>query len=283
MGNRCRSGKGQQTWELEDLLNATNSQFPDVLMIPQIHLETLGNALKGKFLHDLGELRLAEERSFIDYAELDANYSGWRSWCSVRQKVVALPFSVNATFLCANEERLAPYCEAYWKQKEQTPENPFFVPSSWQCLLEVIRSSTLLKNQAPSPFRIVGEGRGLYYEWLNVVTSLGGFDLEQVEGRLIQRMGFERPETIEATKIFVELARLSSKRSPKAISMSDQIKKFGERLLPLYVGWTDSFRFTWDESLPTGTTIVGQKELGEKMTVRLARSPRDMHSRDHPW
>ena len=149
-----KAAKGNKTEELGQLLNATDSQFPDVLMIPQIHLETLGEALNGKFLHDLGELRLAEEQSLIDYAELDANYSGWRRWCSVRQRVVALPFSVNATFLCANEERLAPYCKAYWKQRGQTPANPFFIPSSWQCL------SALLKKQTPSPFRIVGEGRG---------------------------------------------------------------------------------------------------------------------------
>ena len=90
-------------------------------------------------------------------------------------------------------------------------------------------------------------------------------------------MGFERPETIEATKIFVELARLSSKQSPKVTSMFDQITSFGERLLPLYVGWTDSFRFIWEDFLPKGTTIVGQKEPGEKMTIHLAPSPRDMH------
>jgi hypothetical protein len=271
------AAKDDKTKELEHLLNGTDSEFPDVLMIPQIHLEALGEALEGKFLHDLGALRLAEEEGLIDYAELDSNYSGWRRWCSVGQRVVALPFSINATLLCANEERFVPFCEAYWKQRGQTPKSPFFVPSSWQCLLEVIRSSALLKKQTSAPFRIVGEKRGLYYEWLNVVTSLGGFDLEQVEGRVIQRMGFERRETIEATKLFIKLARLSSKQSPKATSMFKQIESFGERLLPLYVGWTDSFRFAWGESLPTRTTIIGQKEPGEKMTIHLAPSPRDMH------
>jgi hypothetical protein len=129
------------------------------------------------------------------------------------------------------------------------------------------------------PFRIVGNGRGLYYEWLNLVTALGGFDIIQVEGRLIQEVGLDSPATIEATELFVKLARLCPD-GERGSSMGHQIFDFAEERLPLYVGWTDSFRFNWNNDFPVGVSVVPVGKAQSKVkTICLGRCPRDMRFR----
>lgn len=262
--------------ESEDDKRRVFADLPDIVVVPQVYLQTLSEKLGGSLFYDLSELR-SSQTTTIDYALLDDNYPNWRRWCSVGQKIMGLPFSVNAMLLCANEEELTPVCEAYWREHRQEPLSDFFVPSNWPALVDLIRSWHRTKDGVRRPFRIVGEGRGLYYEWLNLVLALGGFDILQTEGRLIQEIGLDNPQTIEATKLFVNLARLCPE-AQWAKSMGDQITNFAQGKLPLYVGWTDSFRFDWNNGVPTNASVVplNGKRPSKVKNIRLARCPRDM-------
>jgi len=252
------------------------SDLPDIVVIPQVYLQTLSDKLAGSLFYDLSELR-SSQKNVIDYSLLDDHYPNWRRWCSVGQRIMALPFSVNAMLLCANEEMLAPVCHAYWLERGQEPPNDFFVPSNWPAVVDLVRSWHPTKDSVRHPFRIVGKGRGLYYDWLNVVHALGGFDIVQAEGRLIQEIGLDKPETIEATKLFVTLARLCPEEQ-WADSMGAQIRDFAQGRLPLYVGWTDSFRFEWENGIPTRASVVSlnHKRQSKVKHIRLGRCPRDM-------
>ena len=59
--------------------------------------------------------------------------------------------------------------------------------------------------------------------------------------------------------------------------MGDQICAFAEGLLPLYVGWTDSFRFEWGKDDLIDTSVVPLNKRQSKVkTIGLGRCPRDM-------
>lgn len=265
----------------EELLRSLLPDLPDILVIPQILLHTISKGFTLPVLYDLSDR--TSNRNLIDYGELDRNYPNWRRWCSVDQKVMALPFSANAMLMCANEDALAPICRAYWKERGQKREmdlRDFFIPSSWPSVMDLVRSWKRVKHKSSVyPFRVVGARRGLYYDWLNVVTSLGGFDLMEAEGRVIQGVALDKPETIEATELFVQLSQLWQ----PGPSMGDQIRCFAGGQLALYVGWTDSFRFTWEGDVPCETSVVSLSDASTRVkAIRLGRCPRDMRYRRTP-
>jgi ABC-type glycerol-3-phosphate transport system substrate-binding protein len=278
--NSAESGPWERFREIKSEADMAKflQDLPDILIVPQILLQALTEKFKRPLLHDLSEQRNLKQNP-IDYALLDDNYPNWRRWCSVGTKIMALPFSVNAMLFCANEERLAPACRAYWRERGQVPPKDFFLPSSWTAVIDLIRGWKPSSRNALRPFRIVGERRGLYYEWLNLVAALGGFDIIQVEGRLIQEVRLDSAATIEATKLFIELARLCPQEEWGS-SMTNQILDFAKGTLPLYVGWTDSFRFDWEEGNPIGPIGISVVPLSgvqaTDKTICLGRCPRDM-------
>jgi ABC-type glycerol-3-phosphate transport system substrate-binding protein len=263
-----------------------NSIAPDVLLIPQIHLQKLSDA---KALHSVADIRSAlrdkDIRAF-DFEFMDTFYPHWRRWCSVEQGIMALPFSVNATLVCADEQKLKDVCSAYWKSRGQTLQgalSTFFIPSNWPTLIEMLTAWKTDGHNVDNVFRIVGKGRGLYYEWLNLVASLGGFDLYESEGRLLQGVALAEASTVEGTKLFLHLAHLSGKEK-QSERMEDQIKSFAARELALYVAWTDSFRFNWKDGTPDRISIVSLDPVQtgsprQTNQIRLGRCPRDMRYR----
>lgn len=264
--------------------------FPDVIVVPQIHLQTLSNKLGGNILYDVNKLRLINKNDgqrSLNFEFLDTYYPHWRRWCSVGQSIAALPFSVNAMLLCANEDALYPICKAYWQERSKKPPGIFFLPSSWPGLMALLEAGQRTGIDLSSVFRIVGSDRGLYYEWLNMVASFGSFDVIQAEGRLLQDVLLNSPQTVEATKQFVRLASLSGRNS----TMDMQIKEFADDKLALYMGWTDSFRFRRNEdSSLAGVSVTSLTQFNVRsegsdfarkdQNIRLGRSPRDMrHAR----
>jgi ABC-type glycerol-3-phosphate transport system substrate-binding protein len=269
------------TWERlfnakdKDINDDLLSTLPDVLVVPQSYLKSLSERCSGNLLREISDSTLSQGTSeALDFVFLDTNYPNWRRWCTVKQRVMALPFSVSAMLLCANKRILTRGCTAFWTSREQTPPEPFFLPSSWGALVELIKAWP--QDDRNYPFRIVGKRRGLYYEWLNVVASLGGFDLIQPEGRYTQDVTIA--DTTEATKLFVELVRSCDDHSRKdpADTMEAQIETFAKGRLALYVGWTDSLQFDWDNGQVNRATIGSPN--GDRHEVRLGYCPRDMRS-----
>jgi ABC-type glycerol-3-phosphate transport system substrate-binding protein len=259
-------------------------EMPDVIVIPQTRLQALATKSDKAPIYDLNGLRdRVGEKSLraLDFEFLDSYYPNWRRWCTSSQSLAGLPFSVNAMLLCANAEKLDPICSLYWNERHQHPANTFFLPSNWHTLIDLLR----LGIEAGYPneiFRIVRDGPGLYYDWLNLTASLGGFDLIQSEGRLLQEIALDSPETVEATQLFVELARMSGE-SP---TMEDQIVAFARGRIAMYVGWTDSFRFDLTKGASSGVYVTPLRETkkaresDQYQDIRLGYCPRDMrHSR----
>jgi ABC-type glycerol-3-phosphate transport system substrate-binding protein len=138
-----------------------------------------------------------------------------------------------------------------------------------------------------SVFRFVRRHRGLYYDWLNFVSSMGGFDLVQTEGRLTEDVIIDESPTIEATRRFVELARISGQSQ----TMDEQIKAMSGNEVGSYVGWTDSFRFKRSDGVLSGVSLTPLKDDSRSASarkpqarpapsgvqdIRLGHSPRDM-------
>ncbi len=145
-------------------------------------------------------------------------------------------------------------------------------------MLELIEENKRYKIAPSDIFSVVREGPGLYYEWLNFVISLGGYDVLLSDGHL-DGVGFVRPETKNATRRFVDLAR----QTRYSKTMDDQIVRFAKRRCALYMGWTDSFRFersSEDGSLtevrPTRLAGKSPSSRAHLPLVRLAAGPRDM-------
>lgn len=236
-------------WERLAKNEAPDTPLPDVLLFPQIHLGPLSRGAGGPKLLDLTAERLAaagdepqRRPRIFRYSFLDGYYPGWRQWCSLDARVMSLPFSINTMLLCANEDRLREVCLPYWKARRQARDSPF-MPSSWPALIELLRQFNLLASTDRDwqPFRMVLQDRGLYYEWLNVVLALGGVDLHEREGRLLEEIAISSPRVIAATETFRDLVANTARQG--APRMDHQIAAFGQGRLALYVAWTDSFRF----------------------------------------
>jgi ABC-type glycerol-3-phosphate transport system substrate-binding protein len=282
----------ESPWEMlahgRDLSNP-----PDVLLFPQIHL---GSLTSGSKLLDLTEERLAaDDRDstkrprIFKYSFLDRFYPGWRHWCSFGAHVMSLPFSINTMLLCANRDLLREVCLPYWQARGQVRRDPglSFLPSSWPTLVEVLRQFNALAstNRDWQPFRMVLHDRGLYYEWLNIVLAMGGVDLHEREGRLLERISVAAPRVVEATEVFRDLAANTVRQ--KSPRMDQQIAAFGQGLLALYVAWTDSFRFAQParvaprrgDTSPIKTTIADVPGLPSPLPaikIQLGSLPRDV-------
>jgi len=153
------------------------------------------------------------------------------------------------------------------------------MPSSWHSVIDLLKVAKKAGVAREQVFRIVSSPRGLYYDWLNFVASMGGFDIIQSEGRLTQEVALDRKETIEATELFVHLAKLCGRSE----NMEAHNTEFGKNKLAMYAGWTDSFRFrrSRDSGLLSGITVKSSELNGGEMSeprqdIRLARTPRDV-------
>jgi ABC-type glycerol-3-phosphate transport system substrate-binding protein len=272
----------------ESFNTAPDTTPPDILLIPQSHLGVMNsNELKWR---DLTESRYWLEGSgnhydIFDYQFLDQWYPGWRRWCTLQGKVIGLPFSANATLLCANDNILTELCDLYWHNKLPvgSPPPQKFMPSSWLLLRDLAVVGGGRVNSLPLAF--AGEGRGLYYEWLNVILACGAVDLEVGEGNIVGRCGIA--EAVDATRLFLNLRQLAGKplnhlwKAPP--SMSEVITAFGEGRVGLYLGWSDSFRF---ESTDNGRYVrpirLPARKKISNFPVRLAPVPRDIRYRRRP-
>lgn len=263
-------------------------QFPDVLLFPQIHLGPLSRGEGGPKLLDLTEERLSGVEDDLEcrprifqYSFLDRYYVGWRHWCSLDASVMCVPFSINTMVLCANEDRLHEVCLPYWQARRQVRNSPF-IPSSWPALIEVLRqfNAVASTDRDWQPFRMVLHDRGLYYEWLNIVLALGGVDLNEREGRLLEEITLRSPRVMAATEMFRDLAANTvQEETPR---MDQQIAAFGQGRLALYVAWTDSFRFQRRAKAPGSpiTTKIAEVPRLEPphpgLKIQLAQLPRDV-------
>lgn len=257
------------------------SKQADIIVVPQTHVQALTAKCQRELFYDLNRLRSRPEgrdQRVLNYEFLDEYYRNWRRWCSTEHSFAGLPFSVNAMLLCANARLLEPICAVYWRLKRQRPTNNFFLPSSWENLTALINAGRQTDIEAENIFRVVRGKRGLYFDWLNFAASLGGFDLIQTEGRFNEDVIIGRAPTIDATRQFIELARLSGKSD----TMGQQIKLFRDHRLAMYVGWTDSFRFDRSAGVVSGVSVTPLEEeitAEPKKDIRLGHSPRDMR---HP-
>ncbi|HEY0313197.1 MAG TPA: hypothetical protein VGC56_11960 [Allosphingosinicella sp.] len=251
------------------------SELPDVLMVPHSRLKEVSALAGGKLLHRV-PLEREEGASALDWEFLESYYKNWRKRCSVDGRVLALPFSVNASVMCANLTPLAGYCANYWRERGQKESGSVFMPGSWPALMELLDANRRAGADVERIFSIVGQGPGLYYDWLNFVTSLGGYDLLLSDGHL-DGVGFERHETKLATRQFIELAKASGHSK----TMDEQIVRFGNAECALYMGWTDSFRFEREGDVlrdvsPTRLNGDAKALESNSLAIRLARGPRDM-------
>ena len=262
-------------------IDALIAGLPDIVVMPQTHLQELSTKFDGRLFHTLSSLHneLGEvQSSALDFATLDSYFANWRRWCSNDRGLVGLPFSVNAMLLCANAKLLTPICNHYWRERGQSPINPFFLPSSWEAVSALLKAGARHSVRPSQIFRIVSSKRGLYYEWLNFTASMGGFDLIKSEGRLLRDVHLNRPETIEGTQHFVELAR----QAGRSRTMDAQVKAFSAGKLAMYIAFTDSFRFTRSNSDGRLTGIhatplqIGGGNPRRLQDIRLGHNPRDM-------
>jgi hypothetical protein len=129
--------------------------------------------------------------------------------------------------------------------------------------------------------------RGRYYDWLNIVHALGGFDIREAEGRVPLEVGLATENVRDATRLYLALA------NSDAVKLWDrfdeQIRNFALSQFAMYVAWTDSFKFHWDEEnrhvsavtpvpIPGGPTDAPTDK--QSFDIRFGQLPRDMrHAR----
>lgn len=281
---------------------------PDVLLIPQIYLGPVSQRLDNSMLLNLTDERLntrGKRPHIFEYRFLDRYYPGWRRWCSFDARIMGVPFSINTMLLCANEDLLSEVCHPYWMSrideeahvKKSVMEHARFLPSSWPALLETLRQFNRLAptDRSWQPFRMILHERGLYYEWLNLVIALGGVDLQEGEGRLLEEVGISDKKVVLATELFRDLA-LNTAMPEKRVRMDQQIADFGQKALALYVAWTDSFKFQrpaetleqkrrsrsrarkgaaqWETTI---ARVPGRTPPLEDLKIHLGRLPRDVN------
>jgi hypothetical protein len=240
----------------------------DLLTIPQSFLGALCADEPGALpFRDLGGLRRAREAdrgnfAIFDYHHLDSWFPNWRRWCTLGSRVVGLPFSANASLLCANEHLLGKLCHEYWEKKPRGGGWPgghdatnVFLPSSWQLVADLIDAAR--SNWDWYPFAFSTQRWNLYLEWLNVVVAHGDVDVEVGEGNIVTGRGLGEGAK-RGTRLFLRL--LGKERQPPEITMSELIQCFSENRLGVYMGWSDSFRFEWQ---------AGTREVERTRPVRL--------------
>jgi hypothetical protein len=131
-------------------------------------------------------------------------------------------------------------------------------------------------------------GRALYYEWLNVILGFGGSDLELGEGNIATDAhdpSIGSDDTVNGTRFFLRLLAASEQpRSGKRlaeVAMDHLVEEFDAGTLPLYVGWTDSFRFNEQlQALPA--RVSPSREPRKKVRPWFARVPRDVRRNRRP-
>jgi CobQ/CobB/MinD/ParA nucleotide binding domain len=225
--------------------------------------------------------------SVLNYEFLDRWYPGWRRWCSSAAGLIGLPLSANTTFLCADNSHLEALCRNFWVgqgmwKDEETKYGSFF-PSSWELLRELLTRSggAHYKNGKGewSAFALAEKGRGIYYEWMNVVLAKGGGDLELVEGDVVTDLLLREQQTEEGTKLFLDIAAAAYKDS---LDMTGVQKRYAAGELALYVAWSDSFRFDRENGsgfirpadVKPDSESKGKRYEQDK--IRLGMIPRDM-------
>ena len=264
----------------------------DILIVPQSLLPSVVKGLGSK-VSDLGALtvdgaysELLSQLDVLNPRYLDTTYHGWRDWCVCNGGHYALPFSANSPILCANEDHLKDsLCIDYWRSTGNAVHPTAFLPSSWHLLKRVLETAN---GTLTRPFEFADEGRGLYYEWLNFLLSYGCIDFEHEEWRHRSHSGIK--EAIPATQLFLQLLRTinrkSNERPSKPQSMSDLIFDFAAGNLSMYIGWNDSFRFTWSENgeFPSKVAPVQlpTKKVNSKVRLRFGAVPREVTHHRRP-
>ncbi|MCA1565709.1 MAG: hypothetical protein LC803_08750, partial [Acidobacteria bacterium] len=267
----------------------------NIVMTPQSSMGGVNLNLIWRFdqirrkLKGRSDARLASpsKLSVLNYEFLDRWYPGWRRWCSSAAGLIGLPFSANTTFLCADSSHLEALCKSFWVGqgllKEDETDRGSFFPSSWELLHELLtrRGAGHYKNVGDdwSAFALAEEGRGIYYEWMNVVLAKGGGDLEIVEGDVVTDLLLQEQQTEEGTRLFLDIAAAAYKNR---LDMTDVQELYATRKLALYVAWSDSFRFDRENGSgfirPADVKPRRQSEGKnyEPDKIRLGMIPRDM-------
>lgn len=305
---KARGREGQAAIRLH-LWEATDTEAPweslisdknggvdfDIVMTPQSSMGGVKLDLIWRFdeirkkLKGRSEARPAppSELSVLNYEFLDRWYPGWRRWYSSAAGLIGLPFSANTTFLCADSSHLEALCKRFWVgqgllKEEETNRGSFF-PSSWELLRELLTRSGAGHYKSGgddwSAFALAEEGRGIYYEWMNVVLAKGGGDLEIVEGDVVTDLLLREQQTEEGTRLFLDIAAAAYKDS---LDMTDVQELYAARKLALYVAWSDSFRFDRENGSgfirPAAVKPDSESEGKhyEQDKIRLGMIPRDM-------
>ena len=264
----------------------------DVVILPQSFVGGLDDDQVWRFDAIRREFDdLSSRFSVLSYEFLDRWYPGWRRLCGNRLGIAGLPFSANTTLLCANRSLLGQLCDEYWERQKfsnaRSTGRSLFFPSSWCLLRDLLDTVDTKRHQDWDAFALAEKDRGLYYEWMNVVLARGGGDLEVVEGDVVTDVLLRNnTPTEEGTKLFLDLALRATPNKNR--DMVEVQRLYADGRLALYVAWSDSFRFEYEncqlssESPYPSSDRNQYQQSSNKIEMQLGMVPRDMRYSRRP-